>query len=453
MRAQVAQELAREAEERRVQAEQRRRQQAAAEETAAREAKRRLLHEVAAAGDCARIRSLITAGMNVNAVERETTPLCAAVGGSHLDAARLLLDLGANVNLCAPLSVAANHWDSRMIRMLLERGADVNQGIEKGRTPLEAATSPAMDWELLKCHRDKYVEIVKLLLDSGANVNGSSGRFSNDYSLRKEHAPIIKAMWGVVRAADWDPDSLGHAEAVVRLLIASGANRRDAIRWAEDYMKSEFERSGQFVELLNHRALEACKALIQLVQSTPRSAAARGGVTPTTTARLQMGESRKHLGPSTCKDCGREIRIGDYPFCPHQSMKSEALGTSSSSGSWIIDGGPVVLQEAANLGIVRFGSADVVRLQRPPEEKADVVVISGKLGCPDCGSELPLDQRVELGLGGGGELSCSCGSRFLVGQSCKSAGSAVTVYIYASSILTKRPFKLPILTVSRVVPA
>ena len=51
---------------------------------------------------------------------------------------------------------------------------------------------------------------------------------------------------------------------------------------------------------------------------------------------------------TTCKDCGHELEIGDYPFCPHESIYVQnAQGFS-----------PVVVHKDAN-GKIRFpGSAD-----------------------------------------------------------------------------------------------
>jgi ankyrin repeat protein len=112
-----------------------------------------------------------------NATERNNvgiSPILAAAASGNLETVRLLLDAGARADdfprskqprsadalagMRRPLMWAAHHNDVRMIRLLLERGADPNQSTYFGN-PLSHA-----------CWSDSY-EAAKLLLAYGAKVN------------------------------------------------------------------------------------------------------------------------------------------------------------------------------------------------------------------------------------------------------------------------------------------
>ncbi len=68
----------------------------------------------------------------------QATPLWFAIGrGQNLALAGHLLDLGANPNFC--LFAAAWNHDRAAIRLLLARGADIEEGAARGETPLLGA--------------------------------------------------------------------------------------------------------------------------------------------------------------------------------------------------------------------------------------------------------------------------------------------------------------------------
>ena len=73
------------------------------------------------------------------------TPLHAAVNTNSEDAAILLIDKGATVNIRdhsgrTPLHIAASNDSQTLISLLLERGADVNATDKRGRTPYHRAS-------------------------------------------------------------------------------------------------------------------------------------------------------------------------------------------------------------------------------------------------------------------------------------------------------------------------
>lgn len=94
-----------------------------------------VLHRSAQHGDLNAIRESLARGANVNAPVDDYTllrPLRTAVVANQLDAARLLLDNGADVNdeyMCCmtsdtPLMKAIENNNAEMVELLLSRGAD-----------------------------------------------------------------------------------------------------------------------------------------------------------------------------------------------------------------------------------------------------------------------------------------------------------------------------------------
>jgi hypothetical protein len=106
------------------------------------------LYAAAQKGDIAGIKALVRQGAEVNSAFMLLQPLYGAVDARQLEAARLLLDLGAAVNSAngpaerTPLHQAVLNGDIPMIRLLLERGASVTATTAHGRTALDYAVNP-----------------------------------------------------------------------------------------------------------------------------------------------------------------------------------------------------------------------------------------------------------------------------------------------------------------------
>jgi len=112
------------------------------------------------------------------------SPLMYAAREGKIDAARLLLDAGANVNEVdkndiSPLFMAISNNHPDMARFLIDKGANINAKDWYGRTPLFAAVemrNADMDYrtfELLQSPEDRkaMLDFIKMLLEKGVDPN------------------------------------------------------------------------------------------------------------------------------------------------------------------------------------------------------------------------------------------------------------------------------------------
>jgi ankyrin repeat protein len=126
--------------------------------------------------------------------DREITPLMYAAEIGSVDAMRLLIDRGADVNAQNAFGSTALMWsvaDPGKVRLLLDHGAQVNTAAKSGRTALIVAafTNPS-------------AEVIRLLLTKGAKVGVMDSR----------HVTPLNAA------------TFGNDTATVRLLLEAGAD-------------------------------------------------------------------------------------------------------------------------------------------------------------------------------------------------------------------------------------
>src|SRR5579862_5408423 len=93
---------------------------------------------------------------------RGTTPLMYAAATGSLEAMKMLVDAGAEVNAKNDFDITALMWcatDEPKVRLLLAKGADPDARAKQGRTPL-----------LIAADTEGTAGIVKLLFEKGAKV-------------------------------------------------------------------------------------------------------------------------------------------------------------------------------------------------------------------------------------------------------------------------------------------
>ena len=167
---------------------------------------------------------LLSEGADPNGVNDDGMPLLAnAVIIGDIDAARLLLRLGADIDIldeeddCTLLHLAIAHNDRAMAELLLTNGVRVNQPSKTGVSPLMmAARTGAIDCAAVLLEHDAGLELrdldgytalmyasnvpdremVDLLLSYGAQVNALDNEGASPLLFASQHGdmPTIKAL-------------------------------------------------------------------------------------------------------------------------------------------------------------------------------------------------------------------------------------------------------------------
>ena len=203
-------------------------------------------------GAAGAIRVLMEAGANVNAKETwgGTTALMWAVSENHPDAARLLIGGGADVNARSNYVAAAN-----------------GRGFE-GRTPVASRNDPKVEefasgWltPLMLAAREGHVELARILVDAGADVNAVAGDGKTALALSIFNGNYDLASLLVDRKAD---------------VNKADAQRFTPLFWAVD--RRNMETAPNFPWMVTADAMPLIRKLLDagadpnaLVNNTPRA--------------------------------------------------------------------------------------------------------------------------------------------------------------------------------------
>src|SRR5947209_6981715 len=147
------------------------------------------IFEAAATGRAGRVRALLKSKPDLaNAFASDGfTPLGLAAFFGHVEAAKVLLDGGAQVNVSSrnalkavPLRSAAVAGHLDIARLLIARGANVNARGEGGETPLHEVAGGGR------------IEFARLLLDQGADINarGDNGKTPLTVAIENKQAEM-----------------------------------------------------------------------------------------------------------------------------------------------------------------------------------------------------------------------------------------------------------------------
>jgi ankyrin repeat protein len=161
---------------------------------------------------------MIASGTNVNAKEewRGQTPLMWAAAEGHVEAVRVLLAAGAEINARSkvgftPLLFAVREGRAEVVKALLKGGASPNEAL----TGRRAGTTPA----LVLATTNAHYELASMLLDAGADPNGGGEGWTALHFISNVRRP---------GAGSNDPAPAGSGSMssldLVRKLVAKGAN-------------------------------------------------------------------------------------------------------------------------------------------------------------------------------------------------------------------------------------
>jgi uncharacterized protein len=151
-------------------------------------------------GDNTLIRKSIADGANVNSINGNLTPLFVAARSNRLSTVKTLLELGADPNLAEPIFIAIQR-DTEIVRALIDAGANVNVGTKLNNySPLGLAVYNTEE-EFRKQQKDgKYngpipnsIETVRLLVKAGADINhvNSAQESPLRTAVRVNNVPIV----------------------------------------------------------------------------------------------------------------------------------------------------------------------------------------------------------------------------------------------------------------------
>jgi ankyrin repeat protein len=154
---------------------------------------RSILSDAAQSGDLDRLRSVLEENRSFASMPDEEgyTPLHYAAYFGHLEAARYLLSIGAELTAITldplrshPLHAAASSGHAKVAAVLLDAGADPNAEQTGQWTPLHSAAAGG------------HAEIVTMLLQRGADPDrrSASGATPKDLAQERGHANCVEAL-------------------------------------------------------------------------------------------------------------------------------------------------------------------------------------------------------------------------------------------------------------------
>ena len=176
-------------------------------------------------GDYDRIKRLIEKGADVNAQNNNGwTALMLASAWGYIDIVTLLIEEGAYVNARTKhgntaLMYASQEGHPEVAELLIEKGADINVQEDYGWTALMFASDRGQ------------IEVTKLLIEKGADVNTMSIEHEECRDYGKEYV-IVRVPCGYT--ALMAASEMGHID-IVKLLIEAGA---DVNATLDDYDRS-----------------------------------------------------------------------------------------------------------------------------------------------------------------------------------------------------------------------
>jgi ankyrin repeat protein len=153
-------------------------------------------------------KELLRRGANPNALyANDRSPLFGAVAGRNLEMARLLLDAGADPDRGiprighTPLQRAALTNEFLIVRLLVERGADVNVSTLAPNRDFPCATEHGGETPLHYAAKFASAEVIRFLIERGANpsLRNRNGESPLDWARADKREQDIVALLEVTR--------------------------------------------------------------------------------------------------------------------------------------------------------------------------------------------------------------------------------------------------------------
>lgn len=198
------------------------------------------------------------------------TPLYVAVERDKLGIVKLLLEKGANVDeINSPggtaLQAAISRGHKDIVALLLEKGADVNKQSESYGTALQAAIS------------FNKREFVKMLLDHGADVNTQGGRYNTALQAaacsidRKEIVEMLLNRGANVNAQG------GHYNTALQAACTKYRNKEEVVKMLLNHGAEVNAQGGEYGNALQAACTFGSKEVVEMLLNHGADVYAQGG--------------------------------------------------------------------------------------------------------------------------------------------------------------------------------
>ncbi|KAM0460131.1 hypothetical protein ACHAO4_002262 [Trichoderma viride] len=261
----------------------------------------------AAKGNLRALELLVKSGANVNSPSERGTCLLTSLNEKSTQCLTFLLDNGADIDVQSGNGETAlsdtlkrGHVDMDLLKLLLERNANVNAFDGKYRTPLQTACANINLYELqyyveallergadpnirggeygtalqaVCCHDNlkgkpkEYVQdaisVIQLLIDYGANVNTQGGKYGSAFNAAascKSSSAAIQIM-KLLLDNGAEIDQQGDTDWGTALHVACNKGSLETVRWLLDKGIDVNAESGRFATPLQAAVVEAVGAV------------------------------------------------------------------------------------------------------------------------------------------------------------------------------------------------
>ncbi len=219
------------------------------------------IHEAAKIGSLEKVKAFLANGEKVDVTDKHgMTPLYHAAANGHKDVCEFLISQGADVNAgreigFTPLTAALNNRTEsgvEIFKLLVDRGADININVG-GYTLLHQA--------VYSCHNENVRNIAEFLIFKGVDINAKGYQDKTPLHMVGclELARLLILKGADIEARDkdgqtplWKACSNGNID-IARLLVSKGAdvNAKDNRGWTPlRQMHSQTPRKTEICDLL-----------------------------------------------------------------------------------------------------------------------------------------------------------------------------------------------------------